>query len=173
VTIAVTFPSHSLDWSGPAGAVAAILAVLVTAAQVYRDWQREKRQAVARARSAKLIIGAAYASSILEVRELCRQLRRDLSGMTAVAQACSLRDDQQLAIIFQALLTIDATALSDGAQKPVGDAQAALVALRNIITAVAGARSPMRAADRLDDRMATLKTAFESMRGFVPFEIDP
>jgi hypothetical protein len=163
------------DWAGPAGAIAAVVAVVVTAVQVVRDIQRERSQAIARAKSAKLLIGAFYASANIETRELSHQRRSGPAyTSTVVDQAKRIRDDQHLAILFQALLTIDSTALSTTALKPVGDAQQALVAIRNIVAALAAARvtDAVGHADLLDGRMQVVKTAFEKMRGEVPFHLD-
>lgn len=158
--------------AGVFGTVAAIAAVAVSVFQVRRDASRERHQAEARARTAKLLIGAAYASSSIAVRELERTLRSRTTPAPAINQAAMIRDNQQLAIIFQALLTIDATALPAEALKPVGDAQSAFVAMRNLVESVAAGRSgDSAAATRLEELMQALKNAFEQMRGFVPFEI--
>jgi hypothetical protein len=92
--------------AGAVGAVAAVIAVVVSFWQVRRDREREKWQAIARAKSAKLLMGAFYASTVTEVRYLVTLLSE--VGETSIAakeQAARLRDDQHLAIIFQALLT--------------------------------------------------------------------
>jgi len=158
--------------AGVLGTVAATVAVGVSVFQVRRDRERERHQAEARARSAKLLIGAAYASALVEVRQLERTLRAiGMSPAPIANQAQFLRDNQQLAIIFQALLSIDATALPVGALRPVEDAQAAFTSLRNQIVDLAVGRIGDRAADHLEEKMQALKKAFEQMRGFVPFEM--
>lgn len=168
------------DLCGAAGGVAAIVAVLIARVQVERDRAREGRererqrlQEIAQARSAKLLIGAFYASAVSEVRYLT-QFLSDVgdTSIDAKEQAGRLRDDQHLAIIFQALLTIDATALSTGALKPVGDAQVALIAWHNIVAGLAAGRRNHEAKARLPKLMQDIKCAYERMRGEVPFELD-
>jgi hypothetical protein len=168
------------DACGAAGGVAAIIAVLIARVQVKRDRAREDRelerlrfQEVTRARSAKLLMGAFYASAINEVRYLTNFLSNvGDTSIDAREQAGRLRDDQHLAIIFQALITIDATTLSTGALKPVGDAQVALIAWHNVIAGLAAGRRNHEAKHRLPKLMQDIKTAYEQMRGEVPFELD-
>jgi hypothetical protein len=174
ITVDCPNPPAHVDLVAIVAMLAAIAAVAVSWFQVNRDRDRERHQAEARARTAKLLIGAAYASSLVAIRELERSLQSPTRIDPIVSQAIQIRDNQQLAMIFQALLTIDATALPQGALKPVGDAQAAMVTLRNIVQGLSLARlsNPSDQANRLEDRMQVLKRAFEQLRGFVPFELE-
>ena len=159
--------------AGAVGAVAAVIAVCVSFWQVRRDRERERWQAIARAKSAKLLMGAFYASAVLEVRYLVTLLSEaGETGIGAMEQAARLRDDQHLAIIFQALLTIDSANLTSSALMPVGDAQTALVAWHNVITGLAAGRQNREAKKRLPSLMEEIKSAYERMRGEVPFEIE-
>jgi hypothetical protein len=154
-------------------AVAAVIAVTVSSFQVYRDRRRERAQAKARAKSAKLLISAFYSSALAETNELISTLKRGAQHQArAVDQARSLRDDQQLNALFQAMLMIDASALPVLAMEPFGRAQAMLITLRSTVNAVAAARFSGAPGAELAECMRALKTVVEEMRGEIPFKLD-
>lgn len=164
-------------FAGVFGTVAATVAVFVSVGQVSRDAKRERRQAESRARAAQLMMAAVYVSSVSDVRDLEGALRSGMAAVATMEKAQRIRGDLQLAIIFHALLTIDVTALTDDAQKPVGDAQRAMVALGNVVKALAAGglahstEKRLETADRLKSEREALKRAYEAMRGQVPFEM--
>ena len=157
--------------AGVLSTVAALVAVAVSVFQVQRDARRERHQAEARARTAKLLIGAVYASGVFAFKELSRLLRSAAATPFVLGKAIEIRGNQQLALLFQALLTIDATALPPGALQPVSDAQASFIALRNIVERLAiTVPENLRGqdADMIDGNLRTLVSCFELMRGFSP-----
>jgi hypothetical protein len=174
ITLTYARPWGYQDLLNGAGGVAAVVAVGFAWLQVRRDRERARRQAVARARTAKMLIGAAYATTAVGVRGLIKLLT---GGATTVDraimnQAVALRDNQQLAAIFLALITIDAATLSDEAQRPVEDAQRALIGMLNVVAGLAVHTRNPGASQRLQDQLRAILAAHDRLRGEVPFDLD-